>query len=411
MAFAPPNCSSAPFGDVLAGDSYCPWIQQATADGIVAACGGGNYCPEGPVTRRQLAMVVERAMRGTGDWEPWRGSYRRTLIVNPVLSGDPPVVEAASSGQRLLDVLASIPADGDGYLVKIEPGDYDIGPATIDLRNRLRLEGSGRRSTRILADGPTGAAISGDGVNASLVDLAIEVTGGNATLAAVKSVDASLQLERVDLVNTTTGVAYGLQVEGNGFCEVRDSSLRAMSSGNLAAAAYLVGGSTTLRMYGSSALGSAFSGGSNGFASRGVLVDNGSLELYDSRINAQSGTSSNYAVALLNSAQGTIRGGGGRAGSAAAVVLYVSDSSLDVDGGEFVAYSGTTTRAARCLGSGSIDLARTRLFGVSAVYGAVGCPVDVSFSQLQGAVTENGGVVNCRAVTDASNNFLTSTCP
>jgi hypothetical protein len=412
MAFSPPACGGGPpFSDISPSDPLCPWIRQAKADGIVNACGGDTFCPDAPVTRGQLALVVERAMRGTGDWDPWRGSYQRTLIVNPVLAGNPPVVEPAASGQHLRDVLESIPADGDGYLVKLEPGDYDIGPGVLSLRSQLRLEGSGERRTRILAAPTSHAAIEADGVIVELADLAIVVTASTGTRAALYDTDSSLRLERVAVDITSAGVAYGLEIGGNGFVTVRDSSLRAAAAGNLAAGIYQAGASTTLRMDRSTVTGSAFFDGANGLHSRGILLDDGTLELTDSRLNAQAGTSTNYALALTGGAQATVRGGGGRAGSGTATVLFVSDSQLDVDGGEWVAYSGTATRAARCLGSGSIDLVRTRLFGVSAIYGAVGCPVDVSFSQLQGAVNENGGVVDCRAVTDSANNFLASICP
>jgi len=64
-SFAPIACRNAPFTDVSPDDLYCPWIQQLAADGITAGCGGGKYCPQDPVTRAQLAMLLERAMRGT----------------------------------------------------------------------------------------------------------------------------------------------------------------------------------------------------------------------------------------------------------------------------------------------------------------------------------------------------------
>src|SRR4029079_3554787 len=117
---------------------------------------------------------------------------RRTVIVNPVLAGTPPVVDPAASGQHLRDVLESIPADGDGYLVKLEPGDYDIGPGVLSLRSQLRLEGAGERRTRILAAPTSHAAIEADGVIAELADLAIVVTATTGTRAALYDTDSSL---------------------------------------------------------------------------------------------------------------------------------------------------------------------------------------------------------------------------
>jgi hypothetical protein len=36
------------------------WIEQLAAEGITAGCGNGNYCPEAPVTRDQMAVFLVR---------------------------------------------------------------------------------------------------------------------------------------------------------------------------------------------------------------------------------------------------------------------------------------------------------------------------------------------------------------
>ena len=63
----PPACVTPPFDDVPISDDFCPWIQQLKADEITAAegCGGGSYCPDNPVTRKQLALLLGRAVHGT----------------------------------------------------------------------------------------------------------------------------------------------------------------------------------------------------------------------------------------------------------------------------------------------------------------------------------------------------------
>jgi len=48
-------------------DGFDPWIEQFGLDGITAGCGGGNYCPGTPVTRDQMAVFLEKAMRGTSN--------------------------------------------------------------------------------------------------------------------------------------------------------------------------------------------------------------------------------------------------------------------------------------------------------------------------------------------------------
>jgi hypothetical protein len=45
------------------------WIKQLAAEGITAGCGSGNYCPEGLVTRAQMAIFLLRSKHG-GSYVP-----------------------------------------------------------------------------------------------------------------------------------------------------------------------------------------------------------------------------------------------------------------------------------------------------------------------------------------------------
>ncbi len=80
--FTPPGCSAGGemFADVGANDPFCGWIEQFARDGISAGCGNNNFCPDQPVTRRQLALAIERAMRGTLTFAPAPGGPRRTTV-------------------------------------------------------------------------------------------------------------------------------------------------------------------------------------------------------------------------------------------------------------------------------------------------------------------------------------------
>ena len=60
-----PACSGTVFGDVSAGtvgDAVCRFIEDFAERGITGGCGGGNYCPNDPVTRQQMAVFLEVAM-------------------------------------------------------------------------------------------------------------------------------------------------------------------------------------------------------------------------------------------------------------------------------------------------------------------------------------------------------------
>jgi S-layer homology domain len=38
------------------------YIEALAAAGITGGCGGGNFCPDSPLTRRQLAILLAKAL-------------------------------------------------------------------------------------------------------------------------------------------------------------------------------------------------------------------------------------------------------------------------------------------------------------------------------------------------------------
>jgi hypothetical protein len=54
----PPAGGSTGFEDVPPGYWAAAWIKQLVAEGITAGCGNGDYCPESPVTRAQMAVFL-----------------------------------------------------------------------------------------------------------------------------------------------------------------------------------------------------------------------------------------------------------------------------------------------------------------------------------------------------------------
>jgi fibronectin type 3 domain-containing protein len=57
------------FNDVPPNYWAFSFIEELAASGVTGGCGGGNYCPEDPVTRAQMAVFLERGMRGS-DYVP-----------------------------------------------------------------------------------------------------------------------------------------------------------------------------------------------------------------------------------------------------------------------------------------------------------------------------------------------------
>jgi hypothetical protein len=49
------------FNDVPLGSFADAYIEQLAAEGITGGCGDGNYCPNDPVSRAQMAVFLVRA--------------------------------------------------------------------------------------------------------------------------------------------------------------------------------------------------------------------------------------------------------------------------------------------------------------------------------------------------------------
>jgi hypothetical protein len=54
----PPPASGSVFLDVPATAFAAAWIEELAALGVTGGCGGGNYCPNNPVTRAQMAIFL-----------------------------------------------------------------------------------------------------------------------------------------------------------------------------------------------------------------------------------------------------------------------------------------------------------------------------------------------------------------
>jgi CSLREA domain-containing protein len=67
--YTPPPATGI-FNDVPADNGFAKWIEQLAAEGITGGCGNGNYCPNTPVTREQMAVFLLVAMNGTGYTPP-----------------------------------------------------------------------------------------------------------------------------------------------------------------------------------------------------------------------------------------------------------------------------------------------------------------------------------------------------
>jgi hypothetical protein len=98
----PPVGSGTGFGDVPADYWSAAFIKQLAAEGITSGCGGGNYCPEQPVTRAQMAVFLLKAKYGAGYTPPpvgsgtgfgdvppdyWAGAFIKQLVAEAITAG------------------------------------------------------------------------------------------------------------------------------------------------------------------------------------------------------------------------------------------------------------------------------------------------------------------------------------
>jgi uncharacterized repeat protein (TIGR01451 family) len=69
-SYVPPPCTGV-FGDVACPGGFAvDWIEQLYHEGVTGGCGGGNYCPDSPVTRAQMAVFLLKTHLGSSYTPP-----------------------------------------------------------------------------------------------------------------------------------------------------------------------------------------------------------------------------------------------------------------------------------------------------------------------------------------------------
>ena len=248
--YTPPACvPGVPFSDITCTTGFDPWIEQFGLDGITAGCGGGKYCPGTPVTRDQMAVFIEKSMRGTANWPP-----------HTVLVFHHPAAEANSnvnSGTELLTMVAAIPSTGaeapsasNPWLIEVGPGIFDIGATELSLAAYVNIEGSGADATIVQGAsgipvvacvGPNelrslsvmnqttagGEALLFDGpVDLVYVKVSIAGAGSSDNIAIYASTSGSSTFTDVDAKATGGSNAYALY-NTSGTVEVRGGTFAA----------------------------------------------------------------------------------------------------------------------------------------------------------------------------------------
>ena len=99
--YNPPPMTGTVFGDIPPGYWAGAFIEELAKEGITAGCGGGNYCPNMPITRDQMAVFLLRAEHGAAYNPPpmtgtvfadvphghWAGPWIEQLAKEGITSG------------------------------------------------------------------------------------------------------------------------------------------------------------------------------------------------------------------------------------------------------------------------------------------------------------------------------------
>jgi hypothetical protein len=78
-------------------------------------------------------------------------AFVTTILVSPVMSGG--AISPTASGTNLLSLATTYCNNGTQYLLKIEPGTYDLGTGSLGLCPNFDVEGSGEDVTNITSSG------------------------------------------------------------------------------------------------------------------------------------------------------------------------------------------------------------------------------------------------------------------
>lgn len=157
------------------------------------------------------------------------GTYTRTVIVSPVGT-------AIENGAALIDALAGITESSaaNPYLLKIEPGIYDLMTGTLQMKPYVDVEGSGETVTTITAGGwltpsgtMTGTVAGAD--NAELRWVTVQNTGGRLYAIAIYNNAGAPRLTSVTAV-VSNGVmsSYAIYDE-NASPRMKDVTARALT--------------------------------------------------------------------------------------------------------------------------------------------------------------------------------------
>lgn len=359
----------------------------------------GAKIRDGSVTAADLAPGVIPG--GPGDL------FKRTLLVSPVGDGADPALNGDEllAAAAFLDTVSPPPGLANRWLLKIEPGIYDLGDGTLLVRPWIDVEGSGPTVTLIRGDGGStagSAAVEFGNLAGELRNLTVMGEGVGTDFASAIVVDQGLaRIRNVEVV--TRGSSGAVECTGIGVFEGGSLDLSrsriTVDCPNLATGIGInfapanSSPSVDIRNVQITVLG-------GDSLNRGILMGggtrarNGAFRLSDVLVEAGSAGAAGAAEAVRtqNVASLAIRNADLKAlsSSGAARGVVVENSAVTVEASHVEA-SGITADVSVSSDAAAVNVAGTFL----------GAPV----------ARVGNGTVTCAGVYDLAYNFLPDTCP
>ncbi|HEV8582444.1 MAG TPA: hypothetical protein VGX68_25535 [Thermoanaerobaculia bacterium] len=340
----------------------------------------------------------------------------RTVLVSPV-PGDP-----VGSGTALRNALTGIssPSSTNRWLLKIEPGIYDVGSTSLQMRSWVDIEGSGIGVTTIhgSVDSSLDGTVNGAN-NAELRLLTVEAQSNfsiaMANIAAsprlyrlkliatavnawgIRNTDGSAPLiEECEIVVTSTSTsssfATGILFKGFPPAGVRSSILRSTIRVSGAATNYGVNmlNAQTVTLIRDSQM--DVTGGTTTYgiaaAPNGPWLGQENLKIRDSEISSAGGSSASYGIKL-------------EAGTFVA---------LDINNSKVWGHVAPTTNGIVQLGDAIIVLQGSSLVGFPNTV-QTASNISIASTLLNGGPATASGWIGCMGVWDENAAFYANSCP
>ena len=276
--------------------------------------------------------------------------FVNTILISAASAPDANGASLMAALSHVTDNSASRP-----YLLKMEPGIYDLGGEALLMKPYVDVEGSGEGVTTIRSSIDSGFGVVVGSDNAELRDLTVRSTSTGSVGVGFSSDTTAMRLSRVTVVASGAAVNYALRVSNSTIVANRVT-------------ASALGGSQTIAV---NVLGGVFTGSDNSFrAADGLALNEAVLGNYSGEIRLSRSTMSAAGPIAI----------GFRSFNGGHLFTEVNISATSSGGTSWGIYNGHRT-------SGSVlTMHSSRVSGGTLALKAESGPVRIGASQISGAV-------------------------